>query len=68
MTETADACAPSGLAGMFLTAYLGLAVPVIALGFATQALSPRTALVGFSVLLAAVIAVVARKLLARRPA
>ena len=56
------------LAGMFLAAYVGLAVPVIALGIATQALSPRTALLGFSVLLAVVIAVVARKLLARRPA
>jgi MFS family permease len=56
------------LAGLFLAAYLGLAVPVIALGFATQALSPRTALLGFSALLAVVIAVVARKLLARRPA
>jgi MFS family permease len=56
------------LAGMFLAAYLGLAVPVIALGFATQALSARTALLGFSVLLAVVIAVVARRLLARRPA
>ena len=41
---------------------------MIALGFATQALSPRTALLGFSALLAVVIALVARKLLARRPA
>jgi MFS family permease len=56
------------LAGLFLAAYLGLAVPVIALGFATQALRPRTALLGFSALLAVVIALVARKLLARRPA
>jgi MFS family permease len=56
------------LAGLFLAAYLGLAIPVIALGFASQALSPRTALLGFSVLLAVVIALVARKLLGRRPA
>jgi MFS family permease len=55
------------LAGLFLAAYLGLAIPVIALGFASQALSPRTALLGFSVLLAVVIALVARKLLVRAP-
>src|ERR1035441_762714 len=55
------------LAGLFLAAYLGLAVPVIALGVATQAFSARTALLGFSVLLAAIIALVARKLLVRRP-
>jgi MFS family permease len=52
------------LAGLFLAAYLGLAVPVIGLGFATQAFSARTALLGFSVLLAAVIALVARRLVA----
>ena len=56
------------LAGLFLAAYLGLAVPVVALGFATQALSVRTALLGFSVLLAVVIVVVARQLLRGRPA
>ena len=56
------------LAGLFLAAYLGLAMPVIALGFASQALSLRTALLGFSILLAVVIALVARKLLVRRPA
>jgi MFS family permease len=53
------------LAGLFLAAYLGLAVPVLGLGLATQAFSTRTALLGFSVVLAAVIALVARKLLAR---
>jgi len=56
------------LAGLFLAAYLGLAVPVLGLGLATQAFSARTALLGFSVVLAAVIALVARRLLARRPA
>ncbi|MDQ2812300.1 MAG: MFS transporter [Actinomycetota bacterium] len=56
------------LSGLFLAAYLGLAVPVIALGFATQAFSARTALLGFSVLLAVVIVVVARQLLRDRPA
>ncbi len=53
------------LAGLFLAAYLGLAVPVLGLGLATQALSARTALLGFSALLAVVIAVAARRLLAR---
>jgi len=56
------------LAGLFLAAYLGLAVPVIALGSATQAFSARTALLGFSALLAVVIVVVAWRLLRVRPA
>jgi MFS family permease len=56
------------LAGLFLAAYLGLAVPVLGLGLATQAFSVRTALLGFSAVLAAVIALVARRLLARRSA
>src|SRR5271166_489960 len=51
------------LAGLFLAAYLGLAVPVLGLGLATQAFSARTALLGFSVVLAAVIALAARRLL-----
>jgi len=51
------------LAGLFLAAYLGLAVPVLGLGLATQAFSTRTALVGFSAVLAVVIAAVARRLL-----
>ena len=55
------------LAGLFLAAYLGLAVPVLGLGFATQVFSPRTALLGFSVALAVVIGLVARRLLARHP-
>ena len=36
------------LSGLFLAAYLGLAVPVLGLGLATQAFSARTALLGFS--------------------
>lgn len=56
------------LAGLFLAAYLRLAVPVLGLGLATQAFSTRTALLGFSVVLAAVIALVAWRLLARRSA
>ncbi len=63
-----DEAKGEALAGLFLAAYLGLAVPVIALGFATEAFSARTALLGFSALLVVVIALVARKLLARRPA
>ncbi len=53
------------LAGLFLAAYLGLAVPVLGLGLATQAFNARTSLLGFSVVLAVVIAAVARRLLAR---
>jgi hypothetical protein len=51
------------LAGLFLAAYVGLAVPVIALGVATQLLSARVAVLGFAVLLVAVIALVGRRLL-----
>jgi len=51
------------LAGLFLVAYVGLAVPVLALGLATQLLSARVAVLGFAVLLVAVVAVVSRRLL-----
>jgi MFS family permease len=51
------------LAGLFLAAYTGLAVPVLALGLATQLLSARLAVAGFAVLLAAVVALVSRRLL-----
>jgi MFS family permease len=51
------------LAGLFLAGYVGLAVPVLALGLATQLLSARVAVLGFAVLLAAVIALVSRRLL-----
>jgi hypothetical protein len=43
-------------------------VPVLGLGVATQAFSMRTALLGFSAVLAAVIGLVARRLLANRSA
>ena len=58
------------LAGLFLAAYTGLAVPVVALGLATQLLSPRYAVLGFAVLLAAIVALVSRRLVgaAGRPA
>jgi MFS family permease len=55
------------LAGLFLAAYLGLVVPVVGLGFAVEAFSVRTSLLGFSVALAMVIGLVSRRLLARRP-
>ena len=51
------------LAGLFLAGYVGLAVPVIALGVATQLLSARIAVLGFAVLLVAVVALVSRRLL-----
>ena len=51
------------LAGLFLAAYVGLAVPVLALGLATQLLSARVAVLGFAVLLVAVVAIVSRRLL-----
>ncbi len=51
------------LAGLFLAGYAGLAVPVVALGLATQLLSGRLAVLGFAVLLVAVVALVSRRLL-----
>jgi MFS family permease len=53
------------LAGLFLAAYVGLAVPVVALGVATQLLSARVAVLGFAVLLVTVVALVSRRLLSR---
>ena len=50
------------LAGLFLAAYVGLAVPVLALGVATQLLSARVAVLGFAVLLVGVV-LVSRRLL-----
>jgi MFS family permease len=54
------------LAGLFLAAYIGLAVPVLGLGLATQLLSTRIAVLGFSAVLLAVVAAVARRLRAGR--
>ena len=51
------------LAGLFLAGYVGLAVPVVALGLATQLLSGRVAVLGFAVLLVAVVILVSRQLL-----
>ena len=53
------------LAGLFLAAYVGLAVPVVALGVATELLSARTAVSGFAAVLAAVVALVSGPLLRR---
>ena len=53
------------LASLFLAAYVGLAVPVVALGVATELLSTRTAVSAFAVVLATVVALVSRPLLHR---
>jgi MFS family permease len=50
------------LAGLFLAAYVGLAVPVLALGLATQLVSVGVALLGFSVLLLVILALAGRRL------
>jgi MFS family permease len=50
------------LAGLFLAAYIGLTVPVVALGVATQLLSARYAVLGFAAALAAVVVLVSRRL------
>jgi MFS family permease len=50
------------LAGLFLAAYLGLAVPVIGLGIATQYLSAPDALLIFAAALLAALAAVSRRL------
>ncbi|HEY2523310.1 MAG TPA: MFS transporter [Streptosporangiaceae bacterium] len=51
------------LAGFFLAAYLGLAVPVVGLGVATQYLSAPGALLIFAAVLLAALAAVSRRLL-----
>jgi MFS family permease len=54
------------LAGLFVAAYVGLVVPVLGLGVATQVLSTRVSVLGFAAVLAAVIALVSRKLIGKR--
>jgi MFS family permease len=54
------------LAGLFLAAYIGLVVPVLGLGLATQLLSTQVAVAGFAAVLLAAVAVVARRLRAGR--
>ena len=53
-----------GLAGLFLGAYTGLAIPVVGLGFATLWVSLPVAVLGLAVALTAVVLPVARRLLA----
>jgi MFS family permease len=53
-----------GLAGLFLGAYIGLAIPVVGLGVATLWVSMQVAVLGFAIALAAVTLAVARRLLA----
>jgi len=50
------------MAGVFFAACIGLAVPVLGLGIATQLLSTRIAVLGFSAVLLAVVAAVGRRL------
>jgi MFS family permease len=52
------------LAGLFLAAYVGLAVPVVGLGLATQLVSIEVALLGFSALLVIILGLVSRRLIA----
>jgi len=54
------------LAGLFLAAYLGLAVPVLGLGLATQLVSTQAAVLGFAAVLLIVVALVSRRLRAGR--
>jgi hypothetical protein len=57
------------VAGLFLAGYIGLSIPVIALGVALQELSAKVALLGFATLAAAGIVAASRPLLGRaRPA
>jgi MFS family permease len=53
-----------GLAGLFLGAYIGLAIPVVGLGVATLWVSVQAAVLGFAIVLAAVTLAVSRRLLA----
>ncbi|WP_431950000.1 hypothetical protein [Actinacidiphila sp. bgisy167] len=50
---------------LFLTAYIGLSVPVLRLGVGTLYVSQRLALLGFAAVLIGICAVVSRRLLRR---
>jgi MFS family permease len=50
-----------GLAGLFLGAYIGLAIPVVGLGVATLWVSLQVSVLGLAVVLAAVILAVTRR-------
>ena len=62
-----DQARGEALAGLFLAAYIGLAVPVLGLGIATQLLSTQVAVLGFAVVLLVVVAAVSIRLV-RQPA
>lgn len=67
---TVNALAPEGaraeaLAGLFVAAYCGTAVPTVALGLATQLLDAKVALLAFALLMCGVIAGPGRRV--RRP-
>jgi hypothetical protein len=49
------------LAGLFVAAYLGLTVPVVGLGIATQLVTTKAAILGFAAVLIAAVAVVSRR-------
>ncbi|MGW5059394.1 MFS transporter [Streptomyces sp. NPDC004096] len=51
------------LAGLFLAAYTGLALPVLGVGLATRFITDKTALIGFTVLLIALCIAGSRRLL-----
>lgn len=53
------------LAGLFLAGYIGLSVPVVALGLALQATSTKVTILGFGVIVALAIAAAAPTLLGR---
>ncbi|KAA9160250.1 MFS transporter [Amycolatopsis acidicola] len=56
------------LAGLFIAAYVGLTVPVLALGLATQFMPVKVALLGFAILLAVILVAVARSVTSGTPA
>ena len=62
-----DQARGEALAGLFLAAYVGLVLPVLGLGIATQLLSTQVAVLGFAAVLLLVVAAVSIRLL-RRPA
>ena len=66
-TREAGSGVGEALAGLFLAAYAGLTVPVLALGVATQLIAVRLALLGFVLIVLLVIAAVSRRLLAPQP-
>jgi MFS family permease len=60
---TPPATRGEGLAGLFLVAYIGLAVPVVGLGVATLWVSMQVAVLGFAIALTAVLAAIAPRVL-----